>query len=143
MAITVAWDNSEQTRLRLSFMGNWNWDELHRAIDIAEAMAAARATLVDALVDLTDAATMPSGSLLDPAFRANAQMLARRATGQHGRIVIVGASAWMVSTFNAFRGLLGERMGRIAFSSSVEEAERWLEQASIPTPIQPTPAEAA
>lgn len=143
MAITVEWDNVEQTLLRLTFMGSWNWDELFRALDIAGSMSARRGLHVDALVDLTGAATMPAGSPLDPTFRANAQALARRANGRHGRIVVAGASAWMVSTYNVFRGLLGERVGRVAFSNDLVEAYHWLNGVPEPAPFQPSPAEAA
>lgn len=143
MAITVEWDNPEQTVLRLTFFGSWNCDELHRAVDIAEAMAAECSNPVDAIVDMTNAESLPTGSLLDPAFRANAQLLARRATGRHGRIVVAGASPWLASVYQMFRGLLGERVGRVAFSQDIAEAVHWLGLSQEPAPLQPTPAEAA
>lgn len=144
MAITVEWDNLEQTVLRLTFIGGWNWNELFRAIDVAEAMSMQRLAKVDAIIDLSDAETLPAGLVLDPTFRANAQKLARRATGQHGRIIVVGATPWMASLYNMFRGLLGERVGRVAFSQSIPEALDWLKAASeSESPLQPTPAEVA
>ena len=143
MAITVEWDNVEQTVLRLTFLGSWNWNELFRAIDVAESMAARRPVRVDAILDLSDAATMLAGSILKPSFRAQAQTLARRATGRHGRIVVVGANAWIVSMYGMFRGLLGARAGTVMFTDSLPQAYDMLSGAPGPAPFGPSPAEAA
>ena len=143
MAITVEWHNVEHTVLRLKFLGSWNWDELHRAIDVADSISSDRPFPADAIVDLTHADTLPAGSLLDPDFRAHAQEMLRRANGRHGRIVVVGASSWIVSLYGMFRGLLGPRAGTIAFSDSLPQAYDLLAGSPGPAPFGPSPVEAA
>ena len=143
MAITVEWHNVEYTVLRLKFLGSWNWDELDRAIDIAASLAADRPFPVGAIIDLTNADTLPAGSWLDSGFRARALDLAQRANGRQGRIVVVGASAWITSLYGLFQGLLGPRAGTIAFRDSLPQAYDLLSGSPGPAPFGPSPAEAA
>jgi hypothetical protein len=144
MSITVEWHNPEQSVLQLTFSGSWNWDELYRAIDVSQQMSAGKTHRVDAILDLSKAATLPAGFFLTPSFRNNAQKLAKRATGKHGRIAVVGANSWIVSMYGMFRGLLGNKAGTVYFVDSLSEAQQRLTgNVTGPAPSQPTPAEAA
>lgn len=144
MSITVEWDTPEQSVLRLTFTGSWSWDELYRAIDVTQQMSAGKTQRVDAIIDLSKAATLPAGFFLTPTFRTNAQKLAKRATGKHGRIAVVGANSWIVSMYGMFRGFLGNKAGIVYFVDSLSEAQRRLTAPPAgPAPSQPTPAEAA
>lgn len=143
MAITVEWEGAERRTARLSFLGSWNWDELQHAIDVVETMSADCRTPVDMMIDLTSADTLPAGSLLDPAVRAQVRQLARRAAGYRGRVVVIGASPWIALLYGMFQGWLGPRTGGLAFGDRLPPADESGTGSPDPAPFGPSPAEAA
>lgn len=143
MAITVEWENVEQRIVRLNVLGSWNWDELQHALDVATAMSAERFEPVHAIIDLTGADTLPTGSLLDRGFRAQAQALAQRASLQPGRTVVVGASSWVASMYKLAQGVLGPRLGDIVFYDALPQANDFVSGTAGPARFGAAPVEAA
>src|SRR5438874_13806381 len=59
MAILGAWDNKDQTVLRIDLDGQWNWKEYDAAIDQAWSMIRDAAYTIDVIINIMDNTTFP------------------------------------------------------------------------------------
>jgi hypothetical protein len=59
MAILAAWDNKDQTVLRIDLEGQWNWKEYDAAIDHAWSMIREAGYTIDVIINITDHTTFP------------------------------------------------------------------------------------
>lgn len=128
MAITVTWDDDEQTRVRCTFQGDWRWEELYAALDEGEKMAMGASRPVDAVIDMTHGSPLPGGAVLNEEARQNASKLANRAQPDRGFIAIVGAHPMLKTLFGLFKGLFGKQAEGVFFAESLDDARQKLTQ---------------
>lgn len=126
MAIQVNWDNDEQTIILYAFNGKWSWDDLFKALDKVESMAATVPHTVDAIIDLSSADLIPSGMIFSFDGNRQAKKLASRAERSRGEIVIAGANGFIRSIYDAFRAFDKKTAGGVHFTDTLDEARAYL-----------------
>ncbi len=125
MNISTHWDDENKTIIRYDVEGkNWNWDDLHVAIDQVKAMLDDLDYKVDVIVHVQDVVQMPRNTMAH--FR---RMTANRHPNR-GLSVFVGDSIFAQMLLEAFNKVYRGPAGRVQLASSLEEARSLLAEAN-------------
>jgi hypothetical protein len=125
-SITVAWDNPEQTAVRLDFKWGWTWLVYDCAVNEAADLIEGATQEVDIILNLLRGPQMP----VDYVF-SHLRRTLRRLPDNTGCLAIVGGDATaraLLSVF--FRTIIGAGPETI-FVSSLEEARTWLARGQL------------
>src|SRR5512147_2049402 len=96
MAVTVNWDDMDQTILLCLFEGRWSWDELHAAVMEAMHLLDGQDHPVDFILDMEQARGIPMNGMAQMSRFSGV-------THPHMRLrVIVGGGGMLVSLLNTF-----------------------------------------
>ena len=124
--IAVAWDNPEQTVVRLDFDQEWTWFAYDCAVDDANALIESTVARVDVVFNLLGGPRMP----VDYVF-SHLRRTWRLRPDNTGCLVFVGGDAIaraLLSVF--FRTIIGA-VPEPVFVSSLEEAGAWVAQRQL------------
>lgn len=120
MTIKVQWDNEEHTLLRWEFMGVWDWDDFLAAQKESNDLINSVPHTVDIISDVSKSQHLPPGAI--GRFRTY-----RRDDPENtGRVVLVGASIYIKTIVEIFRGMFPNTGGNFSFANSLDEARSLL-----------------
>ena len=86
MPITIAWDNTDHTIVRLTFTGHWGWDEFYAAHTSTYDLMDHQLHPVPILIDLQHNQAIPKNMLV------HLRKLSLNAHPNAGSVVVVGAN---------------------------------------------------
>jgi hypothetical protein len=116
MSITVQWDNEQHTLLRWDFIGVWDWDDFLAAQKEANELINSVSHTVNVIGDVSKSYHLPPGAI--GRFRTY-----RRDDPENtGRVVVVGASIYIKTMVDIFRGMFPNTGGNFTFANSLDEA---------------------
>jgi hypothetical protein len=116
MGINVQWDNDDHTLVRWDFVGEWNWDDFLAAQKASNDFINSVTHTVDIIVDVSKSQHLPPGAI--GRFRTY-----RRDDPENtGRAVVVGASIYIRTMVDIFRGMFPNTGGNFTFANSLDEA---------------------
>ncbi len=118
MTVHISWDNNTQTTIRMEFVGEWTWDEVHRALAKNVEMLDSVDHSVNAIVDLSK--SMGAPTLVLTQLRSIVQ-------NRHPRsnmTVLVGANDMLMTFWKIFLQAYGRitRSNRYSYAKTVAEA---------------------
>lgn len=116
MAISVNWDNEQDTLLRYDFVGSWNWNDLSQANLKAFRMMTAVDHEVNVIFNMAESAGLPVGAL------NNMRQMFDLAPINMGTIVLTHSDTVAAYTFemlSAFEDAIGTRL---AIADTLETA---------------------
>lgn len=116
MSINVQWDKEQQTILRWDFMGVWDWDDFLAAQKQSNNLINSVAHTVDIIGDVTQSYHLPPGAI--GRFRT----YRRDDPKNTGQVVVVGASVYIRTMVDIFRGMFPNTGGNFTFANSLDEA---------------------
>ena len=116
MSIKVQWDNEEHTLLRWDFVGIWNWNDFQAAQKESNALINSVSYTVDIIGDVSQSHHVPPGAIGQ--FRT----YRRNDPENTGRVVLVGASIYIKTIVEIFRGMFPNTGGNFTFANSLDEA---------------------
>jgi hypothetical protein len=118
MAIRVEWDDPNQTALRYTYEGSWNWDEFQQAHRQARLMLDTVDHKVDVIIDVVQTGILPNNIL----SRANS--IPRDRHPNEGTVIIVGANPLIRFLYDVARRIYAEVIDYRGYRivSNLEEA---------------------
>lgn len=116
MSINVQWDNEEHTRVRWDFIGAWDWDDFLAAQKASNDLIKSVPHTVDIISDVSQSPHIPPGAM------ARFRTYRRDDPDNAGRVVLVGASVYIKTIVEIFRGMFPNTGGKFTFADSLEEA---------------------
>jgi hypothetical protein len=119
MAVSVAWDNDEQTILRYDVKGHWTWDEFTVAFKQGLAMVAAVTHRVDFMVNPLD---QKSRGYLPPNTIYHVITMYRNSPPNKGLTVVIGGGSFFKTLNELNRRLYPRISARYLVVDSLEEA---------------------
>jgi hypothetical protein len=127
MAITVSWDNPEQTIVRYEYSGQWTVGELTNAMREVQSLMDLVSHRVDVIIDMRESKFMPNSAL---SLGRNAIM---RKHPNQGKSVIIGASNFARTLYNVFRQVYRTSFDESAYSfaDNLEEARLYLRKETV------------
>jgi hypothetical protein len=143
MSIRPVWDNESQTILRHVFVDKWTVEELRVSAREAWAMMHTVPHTVHAILDASNANTLPSGGVL-----AITNRIATYRPANAGIIVIVTHSSFILSLAGTFNKIYGRFHPSLRYYvvASLEEARMLcydvIAGETVETPAQPSSREA-
>ena len=117
MPVHVQWDNDDHTVIQLVFEGKWGLEELYPALSEMYKSVEQEQHIVDSIVDMVNASTIPSNVL---SIRGTIE---RNQPDNQGISVIVGANTLVRSIANILNRVLKEESEYI-FTDTLEEARQ-------------------
>jgi hypothetical protein len=126
MGIAVKWDNENptQTTIHLQFEPDWNWVELHEAIEIADSMIVSVKQTVNLIIDIRDAGGIPHDFM-----QAAGEIFAGgNAQPNEGRRVVVGAGRLIQMAYNGLARVYSQQLAnrQFLFAANLAEARTLL-----------------
>lgn len=117
MEMTTSWDN-EETVLRLTLSGRWDWEELYEAIEVErQQREPSRLSLV---IDMRQITHVPSDAVL---YLQRGADLSKQVGG---KIVVIATSTTVVTMFRLFATIYRSVGDKFLLASSDEEAAKFL-----------------
>ncbi len=116
MSINVQWDNEEHTLVRWDFIGTWDWNDFLAAQKASNELISSVPHRVDIIGDVSGSHQIPPGAI------ARFRTYRRDDPPNAGRVVLVGASAYIRTMVEIFRGIFPNTGGNFTFADSLEEA---------------------
>jgi hypothetical protein len=116
MTINVQWDNEEHTLLRWDFMESWGWDDFLAAQKASNDLITSVPQTVHIIGDVSRTHASPAGAI------ARFRTYRRDDPPNAGKVVLVGASAYIRTMVDIFRGIFPNTGGNFTFADSLEEA---------------------
>jgi hypothetical protein len=120
MSINVQWDNDEHTLVRWDFIGMWDWNDFLAAQKASNDLINTVPHTVDIISDVSQSPHVPPGAI--GRFRT----YRRNDPANAGRVVLVGASIYIKTIVEIFRGMFPKTGGNFTFADSLEEARATL-----------------
>jgi hypothetical protein len=120
MSITVQWDNQEHTLLRWDFVEPWDWDDFLAAQKASNDLISSVPHTVHIIGDVSRSHHLPTGAI------ARFRTYKRDDPPNAGRVVIVGASTYIRTIVETFRGMFPKTGGNFTFANSLDEARSQL-----------------
>lgn len=97
MSITVRWDNEDEKRIiRWDFPETWVWDDFYAALQLSRVLMREVKYVVDFLVDMSNAETLPKNVL------TQTQVTMQTSPLNVGVVVVVGVNPLVRAAFNSF-----------------------------------------
>jgi hypothetical protein len=116
MSINVQWDNEQHTLLRWDFIGVWNWDDFLAAQKESNDLITSVPHKVDIISNVSQSHHLPPGAI------GRFRMYRRDDPENTGRVVVVGASIYIKTMVDIFRGMFPNTGGNFTFANSLDEA---------------------
>ena len=116
MSINVQWDNEEHTLVRWDFIGMWDWNDFLAAQKASNDLINSVPHTVNIISDVSRSPHVPPGAIAR--FRTYRRVDPENA----GRVVLVGASIYIKTIVEIFRGMFPNTGGNFTFANSLEEA---------------------
>ena len=116
LRITVQWDNEEHTLVRWDFIGAWDWNDFLAAQQASNDLINSVPHTVHIIGDVSRSAQLPPGAI------ARFRTFKRVDPENAGRVVLVGASIYIRTIVDIFRGMFPKTGGNFTFANSLEEA---------------------
>src|SRR5258705_6013933 len=118
MAITVQWDNPEQTIIRFEYSGQWTFRDLFDAMHEARNLMDSVGHRVHGIIDMRESKLMPNGAL---SLGRNVTM---RKHPNQGKTVIIGANSFARTLYDVYRKVYRSTFDESAYSfaATIEEA---------------------
>jgi hypothetical protein len=116
MRIIVQWDNEEHTLVRWDFIGIWDWNDFLAAQKASNALISSVPHTVHIIGDVSRSHHLPTGAI------ARFRTFKRADPENAGRVVLVGASVYIKTIVEIFRGMFPNTGGNFTFANSLEEA---------------------
>ena len=116
MSINVQWDNEAHTLVRWDFIGTWDWNDFLAAQKASNDLIKSVPHTVDIISDVSQSQALPPGAI--GRFRT----YRRDDPDNAGRVVLVGASNYIKTIVEIFRGMFPNTGGNFTFADSLEEA---------------------
>lgn len=105
MSITVRWDNEDEKHIiRWEFPESWVWDDFYGALQSSRALMREVKYVVDFLVDMSKAETLPKNVL------TQTQVTMQTSPLNVGVVVVVGVNPLVRAAFNSFMRLYKNRI---------------------------------
>ena len=120
MAISVQWDNLEQTIVRWDFVGEWDWAMYLDAQRQSNMLIQSVEHHVDVIGDVSRSPLLPKNAL------GNYNSFQRNTLDNHGLIVLVGTSSFVRNMVTMFTKLYKVSGQGFAFADTLEEARAML-----------------
>ncbi len=119
MAITIEWEDSEQTILRIVYSGEWTWEEFHGASNEVSTLLDGVDHAVHFLIDGRHG-VIPNDALLQLGDIARSLSIINHPNA--AIIIIAGASDYLRTLVDIFSKVYPGRVGAIYFTNSLPEA---------------------
>ncbi len=118
MGITIVWDNSDHTVMRMTFTSPWNWDDLETILTEVHAMLDTVNHRVDVIVDMKNSGAIPEGAFWR--FHKLTQTKHRN----RGRVILVGGNTFIRTMTDTVRRLANDLFDADMFvlAPTVEDA---------------------
>lgn len=118
MTIRVEWDDPNQTALRYTYEGSWNWDEFQQARRQARLMLDTVDHKVDVIIDVVQTGILPNNIL------SRASSIPRDRHPNEGTVIIVGANPLIRFLYDVARRIYAEVIDYRGYRivSNLEEA---------------------
>lgn len=116
MSITVQWDNEEHTLLRWDFVETWDWDDFLAAQKASNDLIGSVPHTVHIIGDVSRSHHLPPGAI------ARFRTYKRNDPPNAGRVVLVGASTYIRTIVETFRGMFPKTGGNFTFANTLDEA---------------------
>jgi hypothetical protein len=117
MGFTFKWDNPEETILRYTAEGRWNWNDYHKCVRMSLFSFHRIGQQVDSIIDLRAGEGLPPGAV------GHIRSMARKLSpAQSGRAVVVGVDADLQKKLGAVNRELHFGDQIIHFADTDEEA---------------------
>ncbi len=126
MAIELYWDNDERTVMLCEVRDPWTWDDLFDMLNKIKKVTERSTVTVGAILDVADGFKIPGGSLFSPTAFENAKKMFKLGEGGTGPVVVVGASAFIKTVYNAALTIDRKALSHFAFAVTVDEARAHL-----------------
>ncbi|MBZ0286662.1 MAG: hypothetical protein K8I30_03540 [Anaerolineae bacterium] len=116
MSITVQWDNEQHIILRWDFIDPWDWNDFLAAQKASNALISSVPHTVHIISDVSGNHQVPPGAI------ARFRTYKRDDPPNAGRVVLVGASTYIRTMVEIFRGIFPNTGGNFTFADSLEDA---------------------
>ncbi len=124
MPVAMDWETPERQVIRITFMGSWDVNDLHRLITKRNSMMDCVKHYVHQIYDMTDSTSSPSNLL---SIMSRAELPSDK---KGSMIVIVDASDYIKSICSIMRTISPALFQNVCYASSVDEAENLILTAS-------------
>ncbi|MCA0459034.1 MAG: hypothetical protein LCI00_34105 [Chloroflexi bacterium] len=124
MPVAMDWETPERKVIRITFMGTWDVNDLHRLITKRNSMMECVTHYVHQIYDMTGSTSSPSNLL---SIMSRAELPSDK---KGSLIVIISASDYIKSIANIMRTISPSLFDNVHFVSQVEAAEEVIERAS-------------
>ncbi|MBK8035006.1 MAG: hypothetical protein IPO91_20930 [Chloroflexi bacterium] len=127
MAIELYWDNDERTVMLCEIRGDWTWEQMYETLGKIKKVTEKATSVIAAIIDISDGASIPGGSILTPAAFDHAKNMLKMGENGTGPMVIVGASPVIKTAYKMFTGMAqGKALSKIAFTDTTDQARAHL-----------------
>lgn len=124
MPVAMDWETPERRVIRITFMGTWDVNDLHRLITKRNSMMECVKHYVHQIYDMTASTSSPSNLL---SIMSRAELPSDK---KGSLIVIVSASDYIKSIASIMRTISPALFQNIYYVNSVDEAENLIHKAS-------------
>ncbi len=121
MAIELFWDNDEKTVMLCEIKNPWTWNQLFSTLEKIKQVTDRSTHTIGAILDLTDGASVPGGSIFNPTTLGYAKKMFQMGEGGTGPIVVVGASPMIRTVYNAALTIDREKLSHFTFAKALDE----------------------
>ncbi len=128
MAISVAWDNNEQTIIRFDFVGKWNWYGYEMAVGEAFGMTESVSHGVDFIFNMQNGEALPEGATF------YLKRTLEVAPNGYTAIVIAHADAGTEATVAMFCRIYKQLSDRLAAVRTLDKARALFTEPQVPAP---------
>ncbi len=116
MPVSMDWDNTEKTVIRVTFDGQWDTDDLYRMVNKGVSMIDSVDHIVDSIFDFTRSTSSPTSTLATLGRMESTHSEKERLT------IIVNASSYIKALCNIARKLAPRTFANLVFVDSINEA---------------------
>lgn len=128
MAIELYWDNDERTIMLCEFRDPWTWDDLFGMLNKVKKVTDNSPVTVGAILDVSQGFKLPGGALFSPATFEKAKQIFKMGEGGSGPVVVVGASPFIKTVYNAAKTIDKNALNHFSFVQTVDQARTLLNE---------------
>lgn len=126
MDVTLSWENHEKTIVRYHVQQGWNWEDLRALLDRNHRLSSDNGYALDMMIDVTDAAPIPSDALFGLNAMESARQFAHHAETLGYNVVLVGATRMIQAMYTRFHISQSNSAPPVQFTATLQEAHALL-----------------